>query len=188
MVGISSAGLVFVTASPLTFPVAYAGDPPSVSERVDIASAVQAASRQKTRVLITGETTVDSQTWANPDGTLTSEISNGPVRFLDDQGWRDLDLSLVEANSGNFSPEAFPEEIVLAGGKPQRIGTYGILAWERVDQGVIFWESHGALSPFNDAGFAYLPNGPSDGLQNGSFEDPHFRSLGGSWYAWTASW
>jgi hypothetical protein len=51
---------------------------------------------------------------------------------------------------------------------------------------VIIYESTGLF--FDDAGFAYLPHGPDDRLGNGAFEAPSFRSLGGGWYSWTASW
>jgi hypothetical protein len=48
------------------------------------------------------------------------------------------------------------------------------------------WHEDGAF--FDDAGFAYLPEGPTASLENGSFESPVFRHLGGPWYRWTASW
>ncbi|MEU4713265.1 hypothetical protein AB0F73_06325 [Micromonospora purpureochromogenes] len=69
---------------------------------------------------------------------------------------------------------------------PARIGSYRIRTAYLVPGGVIFYESNGAF--FNDAGFAYLPGGPSPSLQNGSFESPMFWPLGGGWYGWTASW
>ena len=40
----------------------------------------------------------------------------------------------------------------------------------------------------DDADFAYLPDGPNPSLENGSFESPAFKRLGGGWYSWTASW
>ncbi len=67
-----------------------------------------------------------------------------------------------------------------------RIGLYRVRSASRVRDGVIFYEANGAL--FDDAGFAYLPTGPFPELDTGSFESPQFRSLGGGWYAWTASW
>lgn len=69
---------------------------------------------------------------------------------------------------------------------PGRIGLYDITAAYTVDEGVIFYEPNGAF--IDDAGFAYLPGGPSDALENGRFEMPTYRHLGGDWYAWTASW
>jgi hypothetical protein len=67
-----------------------------------------------------------------------------------------------------------------------RIGTYEIINVEKVKGGVIFHESAGA--GFDDAGFAYLPYGPTPDLENTGFENPQWRALGDGWYAWTASW
>jgi hypothetical protein len=68
----------------------------------------------------------------------------------------------------------------------RRIGTHKITYVQVVDRGVIFHDSVGAL--FDDAGFAYLPEGHSPDMANGSFEDPQWFALGDHWYAWTASW
>jgi hypothetical protein len=40
----------------------------------------------------------------------------------------------------------------------------------------------------DDAGFAYLPDGPDPELGNGSFEVPQFVHLSGDWYSFTSSW
>ena len=70
---------------------------------------------------------------------------------------------------------------------PGRLGAYRVTEAYRVgDGGVVFFEANGNL--FDNAGFAYLPNGPSPGLENESFEAPQFRHLEGKWYVWTASW
>jgi hypothetical protein len=69
---------------------------------------------------------------------------------------------------------------------PARIGSYDITMAYRVPAGVVFHEETGNV--IDDAGFAYLPDGPKPDLENGSFESPVFRHLGGPWYGWTASW
>lgn len=69
---------------------------------------------------------------------------------------------------------------------PDRIGSYDITMGYQVGSNVILYERNGAL--FDDAGFAHLPDGPDQRLGNSGFEAPSFRSLGGDWYAWTASW
>jgi len=69
---------------------------------------------------------------------------------------------------------------------PSTIGSYRIIAAYHVPGGVVFQEANGNL--FDDAGFAYLPEGPTPALENGSFESPVFQHLGGAWYRWTASW
>ena len=72
------------------------------------------------------------------------------------------------------------------GGSPSRLGWFTVTGWERFPAGVVFTDSHGAF--LDNAGFAYLPDGPSDSLENEGFEGPSYRSLGDGWYAWTASW
>jgi len=70
---------------------------------------------------------------------------------------------------------------------PGLVGTYVIRSMERVEGGVLLGETIGD-SPINDAGFAYLPDGPTPELENGSFESPQWHDLGGGWWSWTASW
>lgn len=67
-----------------------------------------------------------------------------------------------------------------------RIGLYEIISVEPIPGGVLFYEAHGAF--LDDAGFAYLPGGPTPELENGGFESPRYHHLGGPWYAFTASW
>jgi hypothetical protein len=69
---------------------------------------------------------------------------------------------------------------------PSKIGAYRIIAAYRVPGGVVFQEANGYL--LDDAGFAYLPEGPTPALENPDFESPVFKHLGGAWYSWTASW
>lgn len=68
---------------------------------------------------------------------------------------------------------------------PDRLGSFELRSTRIVPQGLVIFDRDGAL--FDDAGFAYLPDGelpPGDG----SFESPDFRSLGGGWYAFVSSW
>ena len=66
-----------------------------------------------------------------------------------------------------------------------RYGLYTITHVRGFPNGVVLFESNGAF--FDDAGFAYFPDGNlPDG--DGSFESPDFRALGGGWYAFTSSW
>jgi hypothetical protein len=70
---------------------------------------------------------------------------------------------------------------------PQRLGLYSVDEAQKVPGGWIVYED-GGTGLFDDAGFAYLPGGPTPNLGDGSWEGPQFRHLGGPWYAWTASW
>jgi hypothetical protein len=67
-----------------------------------------------------------------------------------------------------------------------RIGMYTVNVVRVVPQGILFYDDVGSF--IDDAGFAYLPEGPSDDMVSGVFENPQWFALGDHWYAWTASW
>lgn len=53
--------------------------------------------------------TESSRTFANPDGTWTTEMSAGPERVLgDDEVWRDVDLTLAQGVDGSWAPRVAP--------------------------------------------------------------------------------
>jgi hypothetical protein len=68
-----------------------------------------------------------------------------------------------------------------------RVGSYDITQTERVRSALILYEANGDFL-VDDAGFAYLPDGPDPDLSTGWFESPTFVHLSGDWYAFTASW
>jgi len=70
---------------------------------------------------------------------------------------------------------------------PPSIGWYDVDNLRHVDGGWIIYETTGS-GMLDDAGFAYLPAGPTNSLGDGSWENPRFVHLGGPWYTWTASW
>jgi RHS repeat-associated protein len=65
------------------------------TQRPDQVSAQLLARQSGHRVEITGLRTQDTTTWANPDGTLTTQLATGPVRVKTSQGWQDIDTTLV---------------------------------------------------------------------------------------------
>lgn len=69
---------------------------------------------------------------------------------------------------------------------PGRYGSYRITAVRIVPGGLLFDEE--TDNGLDDAGFAWLPDGPTPALENSGFERPSWVHLGGPWYAWTASW
>ncbi len=69
-------------------------------------------------------------------------------------------------------------------GGSRTIGTYPVSRVYQQGDAVIFRTGAG----FADTGFAYLPTGAFPELENGNFESPHFSSIGGDWYTWSASW
>lgn len=70
---------------------------------------------------------------------------------------------------------------------PARIGEYNIRSAARVKSGAVFYDAEGC-GFLDEAGFAYLPNGIDPNLENGTFERPRYKSLGGPWYSFCASW
>jgi len=93
----------------------------SVTSAADIASARVAARLAGHRVEALSERTETSATWANKDGSLTTELAAGPVRFERDGQWTDVDVTLRESGNG-VEPVAHPEGLRLAGktGTPAR--------------------------------------------------------------------
>lgn len=83
---------------------------PAATQAADIASARVTARLSGTRVEALSERTETSTTWANKDGSLTTELTAGPIRFEDGitGAWRDVDLDLVSGADGSVEPKAHP--------------------------------------------------------------------------------
>ncbi|SMF06641.1 DNRLRE domain-containing protein [Streptomyces sp. Amel2xC10] len=87
---------------------------PDAREAADIPSARVAARLYGHRVEALSERTEASTTWADKDGTLTTELAAGPIRFQRDGRWTDVDVDLREVDGG-VEPAAHPEGLWLAG-------------------------------------------------------------------------
>ncbi|MEV0827310.1 DNRLRE domain-containing protein [Nonomuraea rubra] len=87
----------------------------SAAERPDRASAGTAARAQGSRVLVSGETTESSLTYANPDGTLTTELTNGIARVRQNGRWVPVDTTLAE-QGGVLRPRAAKAEVEFSAG------------------------------------------------------------------------
>lgn len=88
-----------------------------VSERPDARSAMVSARAQGARVEDVSARTATSSTWANPDGTWTSEMHAGVQRFRDSEGaWRDVDLDLAPTADGGVAPRGSAVGLKLSGG------------------------------------------------------------------------
>ncbi|MGA4979857.1 DNRLRE domain-containing protein [Streptomyces cinereoruber] len=96
----------------------------AVTQAADIASARVAAKLSGKRVEALSERTETSTTWANKDGSLTTELAAGPVRFQDSAtgAWRAVDVDLIAQTDGSVAAKAHPEGLILAGktGVPAR--------------------------------------------------------------------
>ncbi|MBB6421604.1 hypothetical protein [Streptomyces sp. AK010] len=81
----------------------------------DVASALAEAKRFGKRVEALSERTETSTTWVNQDGSLTSELTAGPVRFDRNGSWVTVDTDLTERRDGTVAPMAHPASLTLAG-------------------------------------------------------------------------
>jgi hypothetical protein len=68
-----------------------------------------------------------------------------------------------------------------------RVGLYRIVNYRTVTGGIVFTEAGGS-GLLDDAGFAWFPDGPGEGLGDTSWESPQLSPIGGGWYVWTATW
>lgn len=68
------------------------------------------------RVEDLSQRTESERTFANPDGTLTTEQFGDAVRIERDGEWVDVDYDLVQNADGSWSPKAAPVDVVIDGG------------------------------------------------------------------------
>jgi hypothetical protein len=95
---------------------AAAAKPDPVTARPDRVSALLAAKAQGSRVEITNDRTETSTTWANPDGTLTTDSAVNPIRVEKAPGeWVPVSYDLVPTDGG-FAPKASPVQVKFSGG------------------------------------------------------------------------
>ncbi|MER5212387.1 DNRLRE domain-containing protein [Streptomyces sp. NPDC002838] len=84
-------------------------------QAADVPSARVAARLYGHRVEALSERTETSTTWVNKDGSLTTELAAGPIRFQRDGDWTDVDVALVERSDGSVAAKAHPSGLELAG-------------------------------------------------------------------------
>ncbi|MFI5527395.1 DNRLRE domain-containing protein [Kitasatospora sp. NPDC051853] len=89
----------------------------SPGEAADLPSAVLAARLSGRRVEALSERTESTTTWANPDGSLTTDAAAGPVRFRDRAtgAWRSIDVGLAKAADGSVAARSHPLGLKLGG-------------------------------------------------------------------------
>lgn len=94
-----------------------------VTERPDRQTASRAAVAQGSPVEVAGERSEIATTWANADGSFTTENYAGPVRVAQPDGsWADVDLTLVVAN-GQVVPRVAAVPFVLSNGGTSALAT-----------------------------------------------------------------
>ncbi|MFH9723722.1 DNRLRE domain-containing protein [Streptomyces sp. NPDC017254] len=75
------------------------------------------------RVEALSERTESTTTWANPDGTATSDSASGPVRFRDKAtgAWRNIDVGLTKSVDGSVVAKNHPLALKLGGRTPAKL-------------------------------------------------------------------
>lgn len=86
------------------------------------------ARSQNKPVEVLSARTESSTTFANPDGSYTTQVHGGPIRVRRGNEWAPVDLTLVKGADGRIRPKAHPRELVLAGaggknGEPRNLAT-----------------------------------------------------------------
>jgi RHS repeat-associated protein len=129
-----------LTAAAATPPAAAAANPAVVSPanaastkpaapstetytRPDLTSAHLAARLLKHPIEVTELETETTTTWANSDGTLTTDSNAAPVREQVNGAWANVDPTLVPADGGGFKPKVTAVPVVFSGGGAQPLVT-----------------------------------------------------------------
>ncbi|WP_455430994.1 DNRLRE domain-containing protein [Streptomyces cadmiisoli] len=77
--------------------------------------AILEAQKTGKKVVAYDETTATSYTVANPDGTLTTDLTSGPERVWRGGKWRKVDVTLTRAGDGTVKAKEHPNGLRLAG-------------------------------------------------------------------------
>lgn len=77
--------------------------------------AILEAKKTGKKVVAYDETTATSYTVANPDGTLTTDLTSGPERVWRGGKWRTVDVTLTRAGDGSVKAKEHPNGLRLAG-------------------------------------------------------------------------
>ena len=80
------------------------------------AKAVRLAAANGVRVEVQDKTTERSQTFAEPNGTFTTEISTTVQRVRRDGGWTPVDTTLAVRSDGRIAPRAAATDIAFSAG------------------------------------------------------------------------
>jgi hypothetical protein len=92
--------------------------------RPDWTSAVVTARAQGVPVEVLSERTETTRVLVGPDGAVTEETAFAAVRFEDESaedGWRDIDTTLVAGAKGEIRPAAMPVDVRLGTGAEELI-------------------------------------------------------------------
>ncbi len=124
-VSTATALLLTLTIAPPVAAQPQSPDPASSEEQQEF-DALALAEQTGEPVEIPGLTDEKTQHFANPDGSLTAEISTIPQRVRSDGGWVEVDTTLVMAEDGAVRPRAAGMDIAFSGGGDDAMAHIGI--------------------------------------------------------------
>ncbi len=127
MLALASVGALAATLGVTVVPQERAVAAPEIVVRTQEDAAAKAAQTGKP-VEIPDQTSETSQTFVNPDGTLTAKLSNAPVRVKRDNQWRAVDSTLEFRADGSVGPKAAVSDVTLSGGGEGLLGKVGVEA------------------------------------------------------------
>ncbi|MES9602428.1 MULTISPECIES: DNRLRE domain-containing protein [Actinomadura] len=111
----------------LADPASQAGKPGQWATSAETAASARMLARLSRRpVEALSERTETSSTWVNPDGSRTTELYAGPVRFVQAGKWIDVDVTLQAVGAdGAVVPRAHPRGLRLGGQGGRRLRSFG---------------------------------------------------------------
>lgn len=91
-------------------------DGDGVLDRPDGAAAAAAAKLKGKPVEDLSLRAPNSQSFANPNGTVTQKSYSAPVKVRRGDSWADVDYNLAAKSDGSYAPEAAPTDVSVGGG------------------------------------------------------------------------
>ncbi|GAA2808641.1 hypothetical protein GCM10010505_38540 [Kitasatospora aburaviensis] len=130
-----------------------------VDSAPDAAAASRAARQQHGRVEVAAARTAAAQTFANPDGTFTTELSPQPRWARKGDGWTAVDPTLHRTAEGTYVPQATANAVELSGGGSGPLAVLTVEGGQRLE---LFWPEKLPTPTADGAGLTYpdvLPSG-----------------------------
>jgi hypothetical protein len=112
----ATAGLGLMLTMAASPSLAQAAETPAL-EQADVESALVTAKKTGERVRISDATTDRAEYFATPDGKVTGTLSAGPVRFLRDNKWVPVDLTLRKQADGSIAPTSHGDDVRISGAR-----------------------------------------------------------------------
>jgi RHS repeat-associated protein len=150
-VSVGVGGPAFAVSTPLPTPAPTAAQPEATGyfTAPDPVSAQVDARSKHRKIEVLSELTDSSTTWANPNGTFTTQSFGSPIRVADSSqasGWRDLDYTLQENADGSVSPKSSYFPITLSGAaSAAQVAKSGVVAVDAASSSTLSLGWVGAL-------------------------------------------